>query len=58
MEHLKNKNYEISILYLNKAINQNSKNPILFEKSKKTFKFQEPRIIFNWDYIRSLWMML
>jgi len=34
MEHLKNKNYEISILYLNKAINKNAKNSILYEKSK------------------------
>jgi len=33
MEHLKNKNYEISNLYLNKAINANENSPILFEKS-------------------------
>lgn len=48
MEHLKNKNYEISILYLNKAINQNAKNSILYEKSKnQILKFQELKIICN-----------
>ena len=37
MEHFKNKNHEISILYLNKAINLDAKNPILYEKSKFNF---------------------
>lgn len=34
MEHFKNKNNEISILYLNKAMSLDAKNPILYEKSK------------------------
>ncbi len=34
MEHFKNKHYEISTLYLNKAINIDAKNAILYEKSK------------------------
>ncbi len=37
MEHLRNKNYEISVLYLNKAINIDGKNSILFEKSKNIY---------------------